>query len=322
MSESRNDMPYEGPICDPHIHLFPGQRSDGSFEGGYGAEDLLADLATEPRVESTVFIEAHRSHRTEGPEVLRPVGETEWLVEEAEPPAATGIVGFADLRFGAAVEDLLAADIAVAKDRFRGIRYPSAWDPSPDIPRSFTNPEPGILKSDSFLAAMRVLAEFGLSFDAFLYFTQLADIAWCADHVPDLPIVIDHLGAPLGTGPYANQKDDVWRALLDQLRELAKRDNVFLKLSGTGIPRFGWRREGVRVSAQDVADEWGPLVRACIDILGPSRCMFASNYPPDRGMVRYPDVWEAYRIMTAEYSRDDCAALFHGTATKFYQLPG
>jgi len=115
-------------IIDPHHHL-----SDHGW-GGYLADDLLVDLGSGHRIESTVFIQVGFAYRGGGPESLRPVGETERVVriarEAAQAGHATrlcaGIVGFADLSLGAAVEEVLAAQIEAGGGRFRGIRCHAA----------------------------------------------------------------------------------------------------------------------------------------------------------------------------------------------------
>jgi L-fuconolactonase len=63
-------------------------------------------------------------------------------------------------------------------------------------------------------------------------------------------------------------------------------------------------------------------METCIETFGPSRCMFESNFPVDKGMCSYPVVWNAFKRLAAGCSADEKAALFHGTATRFYRLTG
>ncbi len=324
MTQETGSTTPQIPICDAHIHLFAEPRSVGSHDGAYRPEDFAKEVESEPSLTNSVFINAGTNYRKGGPEAFRPVGETEWVCAQAPTaPIATGIVSFVDLTLGEEIDDVLAAHIEAGQGRFRGVRYATAWDASPEIPDSLTNPPAGMLGGDALLAGLRVLARRGLTFDAFLYFTQLEDVIRCADRVSDLPIVIDHLGGPLGTGPYANRKEEVRSSLLAGLKEVAKRETVTLKLSGTGIPRYGWKppTEGTRATAEEVVQEWGSLIRACIEIFGPSRCMFGSNYPPDSGVFAYHDLWSAYRMIAADYSPAEQADLLHGTAIRFYGLP-
>lgn len=95
--------PLPGPICDAHHHLWalPGSR--------YGTPEFVADLATVPAVARSVYVECGSRYRTSGPEHLRVVGETEWVVANAASVEA--IVGAADLRLGPLVAETVAAHI-------------------------------------------------------------------------------------------------------------------------------------------------------------------------------------------------------------------
>ena len=137
----------EIPICDPHHHLW--ERAGDT----YFLPDLLADLASGHNIVSTVFVECAAAYRSEGPEALRPVGETEFVerqVAEAAQAAggkvdmAAGIVAYADLTLGAAVDEVLEAQRAASPARLRGIRCSAAWDASPEI-IGYRNPPPGAL---------------------------------------------------------------------------------------------------------------------------------------------------------------------------------
>ena len=133
----------ELPIVDPHHHLWdhPGSR--------YMLDEIIRDTASGHRVLATVFVECLSMYRADGPEPMRPVGETEFVNGIAaqsasgqcgETRVAAGIVGFADLTLGAAVEPVLQAHIAAAPARFRGIRHAGGFDASPEVRNSHTNP--------------------------------------------------------------------------------------------------------------------------------------------------------------------------------------
>jgi L-fuconolactonase len=311
-------------ICDPHFHLWSVPGAQTPYQFPYVLDDFRADLGTVPEVRSSVFVNAGVGYRVSGPSWLRPVGESESLAgQRAGSEVATGIVSFADLRLGARVRDVLEAHIAAGGGRFRGVRFSTAWDASADVPDSPTNPVPGMLADDVLYPGLAILAELGLTFDAWLYFSQLEDVGRCADRVPDLPIVVNHLGGPLGIGPYAGQRAEVWSVLLAGLREVARRPNVFLKLGGIGMPMFGWDRAGGggAVSVSDVVAWWRPLILSCIEIFGPDRCMFESNFPADRVTVSYSTLWAAYRAMISGFTGPEQAALLHDTAVRFYGLP-
>jgi L-fuconolactonase len=72
-------------------------------------------------------------------------------------------------------------------------------------------------------------------------------------------------------------------------------------------------------SAQ-LAAEWRPYIETCIESFGVDRCMFESNFPVDLGSCTYPTLWNAFKILAKDYSADEKAALFSGTAKRVYRL--
>jgi predicted TIM-barrel fold metal-dependent hydrolase len=106
------------------------------------------------------------------------------------------------------------------------------------------------------------------------------------------------------------------------MAELAKCPNVFVKLGGLGMPYLGFGFEELETpaSSERLAGAWAPFFEHCIDKFGPGRCMFESNFPPDRDSVDYPVIWNAFKRIAARYSADEKGALFHGAAAKAYRL--
>ena len=311
----------ELPIVDPHHHLWDHPTSR------YLVEELHADTGAGHNVVRTVFVECASKYRTDGPASHRPVGETDFVVEQARASEARGgaviaaIVGFADLT-APDIDDVLAAHVEAGEGRFRGIRHVNAWDASDDVRASHTNPPPGLLAQDDFRRGFAALGRAGLSFDAWMYHPQLPELAALARAHPEVPIVLDHLGGPLGIGPYAADREamlETWRANLDDVATCA---SVVLKLGGIGMPVFGlrWHKQGAPPSSSEMAAEWGPDIRRCIDRFGVDRCMFESNFPVDRASCDYVTLWNAFKRMVDGASTADKAALFHDTATRAYRL--
>jgi predicted TIM-barrel fold metal-dependent hydrolase len=310
------------PIVDAHHHLWdnPGDR--------YLLEELRADTGTGHAVARTVFVECTYGYRPDGPAPLRPVGETERVArlavesEDAPGPVIAGIVGFADLRLGAAVEEVLAAHVEVGGGRFRGVRHASAWDASPEVGNAHTAPPPGLLAEPGFRAGVAALGRAGLSFDAWLYSPQLGELVELAREHPEVPIVLDHLGGPLAIGPYASRREEVLAAWRTALREVAACPNVTLKLGGIGMPTIGpdWRAAPAPPTSEDVAAEWGPSIRFAIEAFGADRCMFESNFPVDGWAIGYVVLWNAFKRITAGASDGERDDLFRGTATRVYRL--
>jgi predicted TIM-barrel fold metal-dependent hydrolase len=306
-------------IVDPHHHLWdhPGSR--------YLMDELHADTASGHRVVATVFVECLSEYRTDGPEHLRPVGETEFVVAETagrRPPVA-GIVGFADLTHPAAA-DALAAHVEAAGGRFRGIRHANAFDESPDIRPSHTRPPARLFSDPAFGRGMEALAAAGLSFDAWLFHPQLPELTQLAREHPDVPIVLDHLGGPLGIGPYAGRRDEVRQRWRLDLADVAACPNVDLKVGGIGMPIFGlgWHHRTEPVTSEELAAAWRDDLRWCIDLFGVDRCMFESNFPVDKASCSYLVLWNTFKRVADEagYTPAERSALFAGTARRAYRL--
>jgi len=302
-------------ICDPHHHLWdnPGDR--------YLVEDLAADVASGHRVVSTVFVECDSAYRTNGPPSLQPVGETEFVVGADPEGLIAGIVGFADLR-APEIEDVLAAHLDCGAGRFRGIRHRSAWDPVIELPPSHSSPPPGLLGDPAFRSGIAAVGVAGLSFDAWLYHPQIPELTELARAQPDVAIVVDHLGGPLGIGPYRARHAEVLSAWRAAMTELATCPNVFLKLGGVGMPLFGmkWHHNPASTTSEDIAAAWGGEIRWCIELFGVDRCMFESNFPVDRLSCSYRVLWNAFKHIATHASVTEKAALFHDTATMVYRL--
>ena len=282
-------------------------------------EHLRADTGA-VGVERTVFVECMSGYRTDGPEAFRPVGETEFVVAADPDGYIAGIVGFADL-CRPEVADVLAAHVEAGAGRFRGIRHVSAWDASPDVRESHTKPPPGLLGRDDFRSGFAAIGAAGLSFDAWLYHPHLPELVELCHAHPDVPVILDHLGGPLGIGPYAGRRDEVLAAWRAAMADVARCENVVLKLGGIGMPIFGmrWHHDG-GASSDQLVETWGEPVRWCIDTFGADRCMFESNFPVDKVSCTYAALWEAFEAMAAGASPAERDALFAGTATRAYRL--
>ena len=301
-------------ICDPHHHLW--NRPDRQ----YMVDDLKSDVDGH-RVVATVFVECQSGYRTDGPEVMRPVGETEFVVAAEPSGFIAGIVGFADLRTPE-VGAVLAAHQEAGEGRFRGIRHISAWDASPEVRLHQANLPSGLLGDKDFRSGFAELGRAGLSFDAWLYHPQIPELTDLARAYPEVPIVLDHLGGPVGVGPYRGRHQEVvdaWRAALS---DLASCPNVTLKIGGIGMPLFGmdWHNEPGGATSEQLATVWGPEIRWCIEQFGAERCMFESNFPVDKASCGYTELWNAFTRIASDASPSEKAALFHDSAARFYRL--
>ena len=317
----------ELPLCDPHHHFWDGRLQSIPYQR-YLIHELMADLNSGHNVRSTVFVEARSMYRDSGPTELRPVGEVEFVQGLAAASAsgtygpsraAAGIVGHADLKLGEAVAPVLEALQAASPNRFRGIRHNVTWSPDPELDNRETE---GILANDSFLAGARVLARMGLSLDMMLSFPQLPELADFAKAVPDLPIILNHMGGVSRTGIYANKYDEVIPAWREGIAAVAACPNVTCKLGGMGMPRwgFGWHSRDIPIGSEELAEAMSPWKTYCIEQFGPDRCMLESNFPPDKVSFSYNIMYNAFKRISQGYSSSERAAMLHDTAARVYRL--
>src|SRR5262249_43929417 len=175
---------------------------------------------------------------------VRRVGEMELANGVAEMAASgtygktrvcAGIVGHADLALGAPVEKVLQAMIAAGGGRFRGIRFITASHPDQAAWGSAIIRPARLLMDPKVREGFAQLAPLGLSFDAWMYHTQLGELVDLARAFPQTRIVLDHVGGPIGLGPHAGKRDDVFATWSAMIRELAACPNVHIKLGGLGM---------------------------------------------------------------------------------------
>lgn len=305
-------------IVDPHHHLWD--------RGGhtYLAAELRADLAAGHNVVATGYVECLSGYRSDGPAELRPVGETEFVVATLPEPRrgeAAAIVGYADLGLGAAVEPVLAAHVAAGQGRFRGVRYATAWHEGDAIHGAYPT-RPHMLADPAVREGIAALGRFSLVCEVWAYFTQIDEVAAAADACPDTVFVLDHLGGPIGIGPYKDKRADVFVAWSAALIELARRPNVVVKLGGLGmtLAGFGFRKLPVPPPSSELAAAWAPYVEAAIVAFGCERAMFESNYPVDRVSGSHRTICNAFKHIAAGAGAQEKAALFAGTAARVYGI--
>jgi len=276
-------------------------------------------------------VRAGAMNRAHGPEEMKPVGETEFVNGVAAMTASgiygkiracAGIVSHADLTLGGRVEKVLEAHERAGGGRFRGIRHIVAYDPDPQVRNPAFSSPPGVMADAKFRKGFAVLHRMGYSFDAWMYHPQLDELTDLADVFPDAKIVLNHCGGPVGIDAY--KRDEVFPGWKKSIEALAKRPNVFVKLGGLGmrIGDFGFEKHADPPYSLTLADTWRPNIETCIAVFGPSRGMFESNFPVDKGSYSYPVFWNACKLLAKGASAADKADLFFGAAKRFYRLDG
>jgi L-fuconolactonase len=314
-------------ICDPHHHFWD-FRSERIPYQRYLLHELAADVNCGHNVRSTVFIEARSMYRPDGPPELRSVGEVEFVQGLAAASAtrlygpcraAAAIIGHADLKLGDRVEPVLQALQAASPNRFRGVRHTVTWDPHPEIGN---REKEGVLASADYRAGARVLARMGMSLDTGVCFPQLPELADFAKAVPELTIVLNHLGGLQRVGPYAGRDEEVLATWRRGIAAVAQCPNVNLKLGGIGMPRFGfdWHTREKPIGSEELSASMAPLMTYCIEQFGPGRCMFESNFPVDKVSFSHHVLFNAFKRFSQNYSASERAALFHDTAVRAYRI--
>lgn len=315
----------ELPIIDPHHHLWD--------RGGwrYLLHELLEDVNSGHNIVATVFLQCRSMHKAGGAEELRPVGETEFVNGVAAMSASggfgptrvcAGIVGYADMRLGGRVREVLEAHIQAGGGRFRGIRHITAWDADSSIVNPANVAPPDLLNDKNFREGITTLSAMGLSFDAWLYHPQIDELTDLARAIPEARIVLNHVGGPLGAGAYTGRRHEVFERWSKSIRSLASCQNVFVKLGGLGmrVNALGFDEQPAPTSSEALAVGMRPFFETCIEAFGAERCMFESNFPVDKGAYPYAAYWNACKRITLGASSTEKAALFRDTAARFYQL--
>ncbi|MEL0090345.1 MAG: amidohydrolase family protein [Rhodospirillales bacterium] len=321
----------ELPICDPHHHLW--HEHGGRFvEPNYLFEQIHRDVSSGHNIVSTVFIECGAMFKATGPDHLKCVGETEFVNGIAAISAsgrygncriAAGIVGTAPFLLGGKLTaEALDAQVAAGGGRFRGIRVGATWDASPAVPNARINPPQGMYSTSNFREAFKELEPRGLSFEGWCYHPQIPELTALADAFPNVTIILDHFGGPLGIGPYAGREDEVFNDWRNSVTELAKRPNVMAKLGGLvmEVNGFGWEHNDKPPTSQALMERTRRYYETTINLFGVERCMFESNFPVDMIAGTYRTLWNSFKRLAANYSGSEKAALFHDTATRVYRL--
>jgi L-fuconolactonase len=322
---SEDVLEPELPIVDPHHHLWDRGTP-------YLAPQFAKDLRCGHNIRGTVYIECSFGYRADGDPHFASVGEVEYANGVAalfasgyygSIRACAGIVGRVDLCLGASAEEVLLRCMAHAPSRFRGIRQMAAWDASPEVNVLMRPPRKDLLIDSRFREGFSRLAPLGLSFDAWVYHPQLPQLIDLVDAFPDTRVIVDHIGGLVATGPYASQKDEHFKAWKSSMQKLADRPNVFVKIGGLSMRGHGCDfidRPNPPTSEQ-LAQAWRPHVETCIEMFGPEKCMFESNFPPDKCGVSAVVLWNAFKRLAAGYTATEKASLFADTAIRAYRLP-
>jgi L-fuconolactonase len=316
----------ELPIIDAHLHSW--HRGDYR----YFVEEYARDAAASGhKIVATVAAECGAMYRASGPEHLRPVGETGFLVgmgamadsgKYTATRVAASIVAFADLTLGERTREALQAHRDASNGRLGGIRHAAKWDPDPAVPAAIGPGRPGLYLEAAFRQGLAMAASMDLAFEASIYHPQIADVVALARAHPDARIVLIHSGTPLGIGSYAGRQAEVHAQWLAGMRDLAQCPNVSIKLGGLlmFLGSFDPKATVAPPDSSQLAEFWRPYIEPCIELFGAARCMAAANFPVDKMGVPYGTMWNMFKRITAGCSADEKRLIYHDTARQVYNM--
>jgi L-fuconolactonase len=309
-------------IVDPHHHLW---NRGGSR---YHVQDLWRDTNAGHNVTQTVFVECHASYYETGPEHLRPVGETEFAAAQAstareEPSKAqiAGVIAHADLR-SPYLEEVLDAHEKAAQGLLCGIRHLGAHDPTPNALIIPGRAPPNLYRDEAFRRGLETLGKRELTYDTWHYHHQNSDFAELAAAIPNVTMVLDHFGTPLGVGRFATKREEVFAQWQQDITDIAKLPNVVAKLGGLAMPDngFGWHERSKPPTSDDFVTAQARYYHHAIASFGANRCMFESNFPVDRISISYRTLWNGMKKIAASYDQAAQRAMLSGTARRIYRL--
>lgn len=241
---------------------------------------VLAPVLSRNGVDQTILVQASNS-----------LEETRWLLNLAGQNAfIAGVVGWVDLTADAFADQL---DEFTAHPKFKGVRHLVESEPQDDW-----------LSQPKVQANLRELAKRGVAYDLLVHTRHLKYASMVADSGPELRLVVDHMAKP----PIASGESVDWS---HGLRELASRSNVWCKLSGlvTEADWASWQVEDLK-----------PYVDLALEVFGPQRMMFGSDWPVCLLAGSYDRVLDAAHFLLAELSEEDRGRIFAGNAMDFYRI--
>ena len=311
-------------IIDPHHHLWPAGQGLP-----YQRDDLHQDVDGHPghgahNVVKTVFMECGSAYDRDAPEHLRSLGETRYIAEQAltDPrPLMRGIVGHVDLR-RVDVDDLLDRHLDAGRGLFRGVRDALSRAEHPDAMMIPGRAPRDLYLDENFRRGVKRLGERGLTYDSWHYHHQNREFLELARAIPGTTMVLDHFGTPIGVGPYATQREEIFEQWKVDIADIAALPNTVAKIGGLAMPDngFGWNLADRPPTSDEFIASQARYYLHAIECFGPERCMFESNFPVDRLSISYGVLWNAYKKMTADFTANERAALFSGTAARVYKV--
>lgn len=271
---------------DSHHHLWRYNSSEydwleGKFEmlrRDFVPEDLT-HVAQEAGVSGTVVVQARQS-----------VQETAWLLQLAQStPLILGVVGW--LPLGAPDFPSFLENFSTER-LLKGLRHVVQAE------------APGFLDNVAFNAGIRALLGTGLTYDLLIFERQLQEATRFVDRHPNQIFILDHIAKP-------HILAGEWQPWAEGIRELAKRENIFCKLSGmvTEADPKHWSPAQLQ-----------PYLDTVLEAFTPARLMAGSDWPVLCACCTYQRWWSILAQWVAPLAQDEQANILGCTATRVYSL--
>lgn len=317
------------PIIDPHHHLW-----DVGF-GRYYIEELLEDInSSGHNIVSTVYIMSSSNtkiYSKDGLEEFKPLTEIEFATSEGKRAdlipnnkvkVNASIVGSVDLTYGNKLQPVLEKAVNISEGRLKGIRMLLASHTDPRISSGAVKSDLGLMLHPNFIDGAKCIQNANLSLDFWIYHTQLNEMEKIARSLPDLTIILNHIGGPIHLGEYEGKQAATHREWRSAMMRLSRIPNINVKLGGLGMAVNGAKFHNNKFPPNSVqlSDVWKPWIYETIDMFGFDRCMFESNFPVDKGSCSYGALWNAFKILAKDMSDDEINKLFSKNAAKIYKI--
>jgi predicted TIM-barrel fold metal-dependent hydrolase len=317
------------PIIDPHHHLW-----DVGF-GRYYIEELLEDInSSGHNILSTVYIMSSSNtkiYSKDGLEEFKPLTEIEFATSEGKRAdlipnnkvkVNASIVGSVDLTYGNKLKPVLEKAVNISEGRLKGIRMLLASHTDPRISSGAVKSDLGLMLHPNFIDGAKCIQDANLSLDFWIYHTQLNEMEKIARALPDLTIILNHIGGPIHLGEYEGKQAATHREWRSAMMRLSRIPNINVKLGGLGMAVNGAKFHNSKFPPNSVqlSDVWKPWIYETIDMFGFDRCMFESNFPVDKGSCSYGALWNAFKILAKDMSDDEINKLFSKNAAKIYKI--
>jgi len=315
-------------IIDPHHHLW-----DLEF-GKYLNDDFIEDInKSGHNIKASVYImsSANTKIYDQNSNEFSTLPEIKFAYEQYldsknnklnQCSINNSIVGALDLRYGKKLTPVIEKGLEISNGKLKGIRMLLAAHNDERISSGAVKTKTGIMLDPNFIEGAKILEKNELSLDFWIYHTQLNELEFVAKTLPDLSIILNHIGGPKQVGPYEGKQGITHREWRRSMMRLSVFPNIKVKLGGLGMKVCGskFNLNPKPPSSDQLSELWKSWFFETIDLFGTDRCMFESNFPVDKGSCSYGVLWNAFKKISANFSNDEKNKLFYQNALKTYKI--